>query len=728
MDSQAQSALPEQWRLCQPDELAKYVRPETGTSKEGPIQFQANTAQSSSGEAILKGNVEVERGDQRLEASEVTMDRLNNLIRAEGNVIYSDPDLAVSSEEGRVDLEEEVGVFHSAKYYLPSRNAQGNAEQVEVSREELESTLKKVTYSTCRRGHEFWQMRTRQLNVNQKTGRGSARNITFALQGVPILYFPYLSFPITDERQSGFLVPRVGYNSDNGFDARIPYYWNIAPNQDMTIAPRILTERGLMLGLEYRFLTPKGQGQIDAEYLPSDQKFGEDRSAIFVSHLASPRPNLYTNLLYQEVSDDEFLDDFGNNLDLLSLTSLDRYLDVSYYGDGWTGLARLQTFQTIDKELFPTPESKPYNRVPQLLFNGAWPQHSNGLSYEMRGELVYFDRGASPTGARLDLLPTLSLPLQRSAWFSIPRLSYRYTAYNLNTTPASGISENPTRGAPIVSIDSGLFLERPWQWQWWGGFNGIQTLEPRLFYLYVPFRDQSDIPIFDSILVDPSYTWLFLENRFTGADRLGDANQLTTALTSRLITNDGQERLRFSVGQIQYFEDRRVTLENTAPEESSNSLLLAETLVQLNPRTFLRGTLQWDADNNNTQRSALDLGYRFANDRLFNFSYRYAQSDDLEQLDLSTLWRIDDQWRTVGRWNYSLKQKRNLDAFIGVEYEECCWALRMLARQHRDSPQDEKATNSFYVQLELKGLTGVGTRINRLLEDIIRGYEIPSYR
>ncbi len=718
-------SVPQPWQYCEPDELASAVTPYTGAPKEGdPIRFTADTAESSESEAILEGDVLVEQGDQRLEASEVTMDRLTNHIEADGDIIYGSPDLALRSRHAEVLLDDKTGEFKDAEYFLPGRNAQGRAEQVAVDRRSRESTLKNVTYSTCTRNHEFWQMRTDRMEIDEDKGRGEAWDITLAIKDIPVFYFPYLSFPINDDRQSGFLFPSIGYDSDSGADIRIPYYLNIAPDRDATFASRILMKRGLMLGAEYRFLNPKDRGLFALEYLPSDQEFGDDRSSVYLEYQANPASNLYTDLLLQNVSDDDYLDDLDNNLGLLSPTVLERRWNTAFYGGEWSAQLRFQDYQTIDDEIF-TDDNEPYERLPQLLFDGVWPHRVFGLNYELRSELVYFDHNSKETGTRVDVQPGISLPLEWPAGFINPRLSYRYTAYHLNDTEP-GAEDSLDRGAPVVSLDGGLFFERPISWTWWDK-EGIQTLEPRLFYLYTPFRDQSDIPVFDSTEVDRSYAWLFLDNRFTGADRLGDANQLTTAVTTRLLgAEDGREWLRLSAGQIHYFEDRRVTLENTETKEDSRSEVITEGMLSVTPELFVRGTLQWDTDVDRTLRSALDLRYHGDNGKLVNLAHRLSK-DELEQIDISLLWPINPRWRTMARWNYSLSDKRNLNAFVGFEYGECCWALRMLARQHRDSPDDEKAKNSVLFELELKGLAGIGSRIDKFLENNILGFQRTRY-
>lgn len=716
---------PQLWGLCEPDPLAPLITAETGVSEEdAPIDFSADFAESTPETAILTGHVEVEQGDRHLTAPVVSFNRQTNQIKAE-DVSYGDPNLAIRSNRAEVDLTEEFGQFTEAQYYLPSRNAQGRAERVETNRQTRKARLEEATYSTCERGQqEMWELRARRIDINEAEGWGSARDVTLAIKDTPVLYLPYLSFPITDDRKTGFLYPRVGYDSDSGADITIPYYWNIAPNRDMTIAPRILSERGVMLGGEYRFLYPKHRGEIDVEYLPYDAVENEGRGAVNIRHQANFRPNLHTDLLFQEVSDDEYLDDFSNNLDLLNPSSLERHLEAIYYGDEWIALGRLQDFQTIDDDIFNI-DNRPYSRLPQLLFDGTWPQRTFGLTYEMLGELVYFHRDDEvPIGTRLDLKPRISLPLEWPAGYLIPRLSYRLTAYALQDTGPQ-FSNNPTRALPILSVDSGLFFERNLHWDQW---TGIQTLEPRLFYLYVPFEDQSDIPVFDSVEVDRTFPWLFLENRFTGADRQGDANQLAAALTSRFLdADDGRERLRASIGQVIFFRDREVTLRNTGAEEDSTSEIFTEVVLHPTWNWSFRGTWQWDPQENDTRRTTLDLRYRPSGGKLANLAYRLAENDnDVEQVDVSLVWPINPQWRTMGRWNFDLRESRNLDALAGLEYNECCWALRGLVRYHRDEPQDE-ADLSVSLELVLKGLAGVGTDIDDLLENAILGFQRTRY-
>ncbi len=734
----AQSAdLLAPWAQCEADELAADIVPATPNAPppdQRPIQADAERAESSPTQSVLEGNASLSRGDQRLRADRITLDRATHRARTEGQFTYGDPRQALRGQQAEVDLNAETGWFEDVDYFLPERNAQGRAGSVRVDQGRGKTRLEDATYSTCRRGREMWELRAHEINLNEATGRGTARNLVLAFRDTPVFYFPWLSFPITDERQSGFLFPRQGYTSETGFDLTVPYYWNIAPNYDMTITPRLMTGRGVLLGAEFRYLNPNRQGKIDVEYIPDDRRYGGARGSFNLTDRAAPLPDFYTDLRYEYVSDDRYIWDLSNNLNFLTPNYLERHLDARYFGDGWQALARVQSFQILNTSLFSLT-GNPYQRLPQLRFAGAWPPGAGGLSYQLHGEMVNFQQSDAVTGLRLDLWPTVGWTLERPWGYVKPQAGFRYTGYQLDHT-APDASDAPARSTPVASLDSGLVFERPLQIDWLGVSSGTQTLEPRLFYLYVPYRDQDDIPLFDSSQMDRDYDWLFRRNRFTGADRMGDANQLTAALTTRLIDGpSGRERLRASIGQIQYFEDRRVTLEPDAPPETwDTSGLITQGLLNLSSRWAVQGAVQLEPASSTIQRTAFDLRY-YANFRqLVNVSYlldRYqpdlSLGDQIHSVDVSLLWPLAAQWRVLARWNQALNVDRNLETLAGLEYEDCCWAVRTVARQYRNTPQETDAQTAFYVELELKGLSRVGNNLENLLRNSISGYQTIRY-
>lgn len=728
---------PDAWVQCEADDLAREivpVDPSAPLPDEAPIEAEANRVESSPTQSVLEGNVRLSRGGQHLRADRITLERSDNRARIETPFTYGDPRQAVRGKRADVNLDAETGWFKDADYYLPERNAQGSADEIRVDRGKKRSQMGKATYSTCPRGREDWELRARKMTLNDATGRGTARDLVLAFWGVPVFYFPYLSFPITGERQSGFLFPTQGYSSSGGFEFAVPYYWNIAPDRDMTITPRLMAERGVLLGVEYRFLSPKDQGRIGFEYIPDDRRYGGERGSFNVTDRATILPNTYTDLRYEYVSDDDYLKDLSNNLAFLTPNYLERHLDARYFGDGWQALARVQGFQILNPALFAL-SGDPYQRLPQLLFDGSWPSDSSGLRYRLRSELVNFQQTGMVTGTRLDLWPTVGWALGQPWGYLKPQAGFRYTGYQLDNT-APGANDAPSRAAPILSLDSGLIFEKALQADWLGVASGTQTLEPRLFYLYVPYRDQNDIPIFDSSLMDRDYDWLFRQNRFTGADRLGDANQLTVALTTRAIDGaSGRERMRASVGQIQYFEDRSVNLNSAEPPETAaNSGLIAQGQLNLSSRWSMQGGVQLEPDNSDLLRAGLDLRYYANTGQLINVSYLMDRdqpgldlSDQIQSADVSLAWPLSSQWRIMGRWNQALNLGRNLETLAGLEFEDCCWAVRAVARQYRNSPAETDSQTAFYMELELKGLSRLGTGLENQLKTSILGYQAPRY-
>lgn len=735
---QAQSAdVLDPWVQCEIDELAKDIVPTTPDASpvaQQPLQAEAGQLDSSPAESRLEGDARLARGEQRLRAEKIILERPAQRARAEGGFVYSDSRQVLRGQQAEVNLNAETGQFKIVDYYLPARHAQGRAEEVRLDRRSRLSQLEDATYSTCRRGQEFWALRARDLRLDENTGRGEARDITLAFKNHSVFYFPYLSFPITDERQSGFLFPRQGYASNTGLDLQIPYYWNIAPQRDLTITPRLMSDRGLLLGLDYRFLEPWHQGRLNLEYMPDDRRYEGQRGSFNLSDLAAPSANVYTDLRYEYVSDDNYLRDLNNNLDFLTANYLERHLNARYLGENWQALARVQGYQILNPALFNLT-GKPYQRLPQLLFTGQWPPQGSGLNYRLQGEFVHFEQADVVTGTRLDLWPSVGWALERPWGYVKPEAGFRYTGYQLDHT-APGADQAPTRAAPVLSLDSGLIFERALQADWLGIAAGTQTLEPRLFYLYVPYREQEDIPLFDSALMDRDIDWLFRKNRFVGGDRLGDANQLTAALTTRLLDGaHGAERLRATIGQIQYFEDRRVMLNpGQAVETAANSGLIAQGQLNLASRWTVQGGIQLEPDNRDLVRGAFDLRYYVNPRQLFNVAYLidhdqpgFALEDQLHAVDVSFFWPLTTQWRTLARWNYALNTDRNLETLAGLEYDDCCWSLRLVARQYRDSPRDADTQNAFYVELELKGLSRLGSGLETLLQNSIFGYQPTRY-
>ena len=574
------------------------------------------------------------------------------------------------------------------------------------------------SYTTCDVDDNSWSLTSPRIKLDRAKDVGEAYHAVLRIKRVPVFYAPYINFPLSDKRKSGFLAPSFGTSDESGTEIFLPYYWNIAPNYDATFTPRFIERRGVQFQNEFRYLSNYHNGIIEAEYLPSDSLFDDDRSLIRLRHNTNFSRQWRGDLLFAEVSDSEYLEDLGNSLAITSITHLERRADLSYDGNWGNFLTRVQDFQTVDDTI--AASNRPYKRLPQLLYSSPRIQSWWNIDQQLRSEWVQFDRDDSVTAARLDIQPTLSRRFERSWGFFEPRVKLRHTQYQLDDQ-AAGIDDNLSRTVPISSLDGGLFFDKPFTL---GKGAFVHTLEPRLFYLYVPFRDQDDIPLFDTGLNNFRFGQLFNDNRFSGGDRIGDANQLTLALTSRLINDlNGQELATLAIGQIRHFRDREVTLSGGAADTDNTSDFVAQLDINPTNSLTLTGEWQWDPDNEESVLSAASLKYRPAPDRGLNLSYR-SRGSALEQTDLSFFWPLSRRWRAVGRWNYSLEENQTLESFAGIEYEQCCWRLSFVRREfiNDDDATNDDTNTAFLIQLELKGLTRVGSPVDALLEDGILDY------
>jgi LPS-assembly protein len=716
------------WDYCGPPPpdlgpLRLPPQPEPGA----PITLSADGADlfPEQQRALLQGNVVVDRGNQHLEADRASYDRNAGTLRAQGRALFQQPGLRVLGTQAEWDLEQQRGSIDQVHYRLTGVNARGNAARAELESPGL-AHFRNITYTACPRGSEAWSLEARTLDVDQGRNLATARHAKLRVNGVPILYSPYISFPLTAERKSGFLVPSVGNSNQLGFDLRTPYYLNLAPNMDATLTPRYMSKRGIMLGGEFRYLTPHENGIFQGEVIPDDRDFedGGTRGGFSFNQQGRYGPNWATNVKFNLVSDDTYLEDFGQNLEVTSTRFLERRGDLAYYGRGWYALGRLQGFQTVDPDIAATDQ--PYDRLPQLLFGARLPSLWGRVYSGIDAENVYFNHSAKVHGNRLAFRPWLSLPLRRSYGHLIPKATLHHASYWL-TDQAAGLPDQPNSTVPTLSLDGGLIFERRLGWL---GHTATQTLEPRLFYLYAPYRDQDDLPVFDTAEFDFSFTSLFRENRFVGRDRVGDANQLSLALTSRTLhDNDGRELFRASLGQILYFADRRVQLQGE-PEQDGNSIVAGEVAARLAEDWSTRASIFWDPNRGEeqTRKASFGIHYRSPEQRLVNLTYRLNRSDrdddtDFEDTDLSFRWPVNPNLELVGRWLYSLRYDQTLEAFAGIEYGRCCWRTRLLVRNFVINPDDDPNL-SIMLQVELAGLGAFGNDIEDFLERGVYGYEV----
>ncbi len=705
------------WHLCPvdgfPEEIESVDLPEGTKAGEMPAEIEADYAEADLTSVRLRGAARLQQADRRLFAEDIFFDRSVNEVEATGGLRYDQPDFTLFGERGFADIDAERVEIGEAEFYYHAGHYRGSADNVEVFGTGV-ADLERVTATTCPRGSKAWEIRAREVNLDRNTGRGEARNATLRLGGVPVLYSPYISFPIDDRRKSGFLYPRIGNSDVTGFDVTVPYYWNIAPERDFTFLPRYMSKRGLMLGGEYRFLGRRYEGSLYGTFLDNDDnEGGRNRWAVSYFTDIRPAPRWDAQVAYNRVSDVRYLEDFGDSLRTASQAQLDQSVRTRYRADDWRATFRFQKYQNVDPEI--TTRREPHERKPEFTFLGRWPDQFLGLTFRLRGSYNQFEHPTQTDGGRLHLYPTLSLPLLRSFGYINPRLSLSYRNYRLRDNDDGGDRIN--RAIPVASLDTGVFFDRP---QPWGEKTATHTLEPRLFYLFVPKKNQDNIPLFDTSDFSTNYQLLFRENRFTGPDRIGDANQLTLALTTRVLV-EGEEQIGFDIGQIRYFRDRRVTTDGSS-ETRNSSDIIAQGRLNLKNGLRFRGSIQWDPHDSETNVARADLRYNPESGKQVNFFYRFERGS-IRQIDVSGFWPVTPSWKVMARSLYSLDGDTLLDAVLGLEYEDCCWAFRLAGRQFRSGTDDDNLKSAVFLELELKGLAGIGNDLTGVLEDAITGYK-----
>ena len=702
-----QTALAEAPIPCpEPRALSKRV----ATTEELPTHVRANEASTvQEGLSEFTGNVEMTRGQNRLRADRVTYDNQTDLADATGNVTLDNAGGdSYRTQELHMHVESHRGHAGPGSFTLQSNDGRGEMQRVEFQDQD-HTHLKQVRYTTCPVGQDDWYVHAPEIEIDNVEEMAYVRNAWIEFKGVPIYYIPRGGFSISDKRKSGFLTPSFGYASQNGIDVAAPYYFNLAPNYDATITPHVMSLRGLQLQNQFRYLTQRSQGQVEIDVLPDDQKRDRDRltdQPLNKDRYAGKYVHAHTfsslwsaNVDVRGVSDKDYLRDFSTNLNTTSTTHLPQNAEANYRGPLWNFTARLNDHQTVDKTI--APADRPYARLPQLLLFANTPTVSGQTQYHFSSELVRFDRDASVTGDRLNLIPAVSYPMLRSYGFVTPKVGVRYIGYNLSNTPDIA----PSVARPFLSLDSGLFFERDIVWS---GHDLVQTLEPRIYYLHVPRKNQDHLPNFDSGAPELNFPNLFRDQRLDGGDRIGDANQVTLAVTSRILdAEDGVERMRGSIGRIYYLDDREVNLP-AGTTGSKSSDVVAEAAARLRSHWFVNTAVQLDTAEHRTQRSNLYLQYNPARNKIINFGQRYTRLD-LHQRDVSFEWPLIRQWSIRARALDSLRDNRILESYVGAQYTTCCWAFRALLG--RRLVESDPATNRFkygkfiMFELELTGLT-----------------------
>ncbi len=702
-ESHAADQVPQTLLTC-PGPTLGPVLPRAPDRTDAPLVIFArylDASNNAQGEA--RENVEIFRADQHIATERILYDPATEVVTIPDAVEYDDQQVWIKGQDATYDFLQEEGRFSIIDYGLTGSSANGKADHIELIGGHT-SQLYGLVYSTCPSEKPDWLLEAKELELRHEQGMGVARGAKLTFKGVPILYAPYFTFPIDDRRKSGFLYPGLGNTNDNGLEISVPWYWNIAPNQDATLEPHYYTNRGFMLSGDYRFITRRTGGNFKFDYMPDDRKTDEARHHYRLEHRTRPWKHWRTGIVLDRVSDDEYFQDFGSSLHQTSLQFLYSSATLKGVGRYWNFEALVDNFQVIDDSV--KPQNEPYRRLPRIAFWMDRPFGPNGMAFRLESELVYFDRDSGVTGARLDLLPSIYWEKYTNWGFIKPSAGYRYTSYDLDRM-ASGLDESPSRGTSIISLDTGMFFDR------FNSNGSTQTLEPRLFYLYVPYEQQAGLPRFDTGEFTFGFSQLFNTNRFTGADRQGDANQISLALSTRNYDSEnGDELWSLNLGQIIYLDPLRVQLAEEAEFSQDYSPFIAEFHWHTFSRLSLRTGVQWDWDRSQLDVGSFGMSYTGRGGKRASFDYRFRR-DRVDQFDLRAFWPINERWRVLSRVNYSFAENDLLEFQAGVEYESCCWAIRTVYRRYLKN-RDGDYRNGIFLELNLKGLASIGTRTQDL--------------
>ena len=705
-----------------PDDAAAGAPPPLGPVLTADDTLQVNAAPpyrlDADGNVQIDGGVVAQQGEHRLSAEHLSLDKAREQIEVRGKVEYSNPQLIVRGNTGSfIDGE---AAFEGASFELPLQPARGSASALSLNRSGV-LRLSDVFYTTCPEGQSDWHIKARSVSIDTNRSVGTARDARVEFLGVPILRLPVISFPVGNARKSGLLFPSLGSTTNSGAQLSIPYYFNLAPQQDLTVTPTYYSSRGLDIEGEYRFLTRSSRGEVLGNLLPSDRKTGQARNRLKVDSVTTLPRGWRLTLDAENVSDARYFEDFSQGADGSSIAFLPRRLQLTYRDDFLDAGLLLRNFQILDQDL---PQiDRPHTELPRLYARGNWTAAGGlPLSYGFDTEAVAFRHSDDVQGWRFDAAPRVGLDYTGAGYFLKPTLTLDTTHYRLQDT-APGSDTSPQRTLPMFSLDGGLQFERG------NGRRGQRriTLEPRLMYLYVPFRDQSTLPVFDSAEPDLNWIELFRNNRYSSIDRISDANQLSAGVTTQLYSSsNGTRFLAMTFGQAFYFRTPRVRLPDEAPLAGNSSDLIAQVELQAFKNWNVSSGMQWDHRAARTGKAEVQVRYQPEARSVVNFGYRY-QRDRLEQVDVSAAWPVTDQWRLYGRALYSIREGQSIEHFAGLEYSSCCWNLRAVARDYVSRRSGER-DRSIYLQLELKGLSNVGLAADAFLERAIRGYSTTRRR
>lgn len=735
----------------------------------GAIEIEGDTLQLRMDRQMrATGNAVMRKDGQQVTGDDIRYDLQNDELQVEGNAVITAGQTKITGPMLRMRLSENIGemrdvsiefkssppppnneggspllndqaiLLSDPKNYVEDNqsystqdnskksafdNIRATAKQVLFEGQNIKR-LKGASYTSCAADIDDWYIKTNSLDLNDYTKTGVATNAYVEFKGVPILYTPWMSFSYNNQRKSGFLAPLWGTTSRSGFQLLTPYYINISPDMDATIGTNVFSKRGVQLQGEFRYLGETYSGVNNLEYLDKDSMTGQTRYYARFTHMQSFGPNWSGGYSFEKVSDDTYFSDLATRIQVTSRVNLQQAVFANYNSEHLTFNGMIQRYQNLDNVSFV------YQRLPQLTL--TYNDDFKGFHVQSGAQYVNFQTMDGmvdkPSGSRMSVYPSISYPFKNAYGFVTPKIGVQSTQYSLSNNIPLGYSQEYNqlnRTLPIMSLDSGLYFDRQTNL-----FDTAytHTLEPRAYYVYIPYKDQSKLPIFDTSVNTLNQNSIFYENQFSGDDRVNNANQMTLALTSRLIDSEtGIERLSGTVAQRYYFEDQKVTLPNTTATISKSSDILAGFTARLSSRLNLDTFWQYDVEHSNMQRNNYLLRYNPEPGKSFTFGYRYT-ANVLEQIDTSAQWPLGSGWYGISRLNYSIRDANAVQFLGGLEYDAGCWQAR--AVMQRVQTATANANYGMFFQLELGGLTSIGANplnvIKRNIPTYMRTYDIPA--
>ena len=746
MDWQPMRVIPldEQDRACRQcggrfaDPLADADLSQSPT--EADLEVYADGTEVTEGELLFRGNVSLKQGYRQVTADQVTADRARETATATGNVVFREPGILIRGSRIDYDSQSEEAVVTDARYVIHDRRMVGAADQLKRSGSgQIAIDDGRMTY--CSPDDPDWVLHANTLEIDPESGDAQAWGAKLKVADVPVLYLPWIRFPVDSRRKTGLLFPDIGSDTRGGIDITAPIYLNLAPNYDLLYRPRYIQERGFLHQGKFRWLSENmGYWELDGGWIGDDSKYEEEfplddgsRWLVGAKHNGHFGDNWYTRINYTRVSDTEYLRDLNNsNLSAQRETALQQLARLAWINDQWQVTLDFEQFQSIAEDI---PED--YRKLPQMTARWVGNREWLGLTPLFLSQLSYFDSDVDRvTGQRVYNEFGLTKPMNWTAGFFIPTVKYRAVNYELDR-PSSNIETSPNAGSLMTSLDSGLIFERQTSLF---GQSMTQTLEPRAYYLYSQYEEQRYQPSFDSAELTFGYGQLFRDTRFSGNDRLDDANQLSIGVTSRYFDNEtGEEKLSASLGQIYYFRDREIRLSPGDPAlAEATSPLAGEFTWSPTQQWKLRASALYDPNDNTFDAASAQATYFPSSGAVLSAGYTLREPPPsllerpvTEQANVSAYVPLNDDWSLFGALEYSLEGSTAVEDMVGFEFDNCCWRIRILYMRYIDTERGEipnfsdpdlDRENAIQVQFLLKGMGGFGGRVDNLLGDMIRGF------